>query len=106
MKNSGLYISPGFKFIRYDKNDPENPGIEIKPCPFCGSKARTLPQDDGWIKIKCQNYTCAELSEFTEYEMQVMAKWNRRVLPNGHVVNGLNDNIAYDENGKGYIRSN
>lgn len=69
-----------FPLIRYDKNDPEMPGLEIKPCPFCGSEARTLPQEGGWVKIKCQNGTCGgEISEWTRYEIQVMLKWNSRV---------------------------
>ena len=58
---------------------------ELKPCPFCGSKAwRTVWYNAAlkpMYKISCPNEACG-IQPFTDYvtdEEVVVKEWNRRV---------------------------
>ena len=58
---------------------------ELKPCPFCGSKAKLVKfQDrktgDTWHGVRCSNYSCIGCYIDPQYETEMLAigKWNRR----------------------------
>ena len=51
-------------------------GIDLKPCPFCGGKAKVVKTY--WtIYIKCQ--CCDARSNCKETEQKAAEAWNRRV---------------------------
>lgn len=59
--------------------------IELKPCPFCGSKAKKSKYedrktDDTWHCVRCSNPNCVGFYIDPQYETEYMAinKWNRR----------------------------
>lgn len=51
---------------------------ELKPCPFCGTEARTMYVEDlgEWIAF-C--YYCGCTMEYYDSEESVIKAWNRRV---------------------------
>jgi hypothetical protein len=50
----------------------------MAPCPFCEGEPRLLPQPDGWKSIDC--IECgAMVKEHTEFDAQIIKKWNRRI---------------------------
>ena len=53
--------------------------MKLKPCPFCGGdRIRLLPQIGGFT-VDCLDCG-AMVREFTEYQSQVIAKWNQRAV--------------------------
>lgn len=53
---------------------------ELKPCPFCGSKAITY-QVEGQHYVSCENadcIVCVDMNSFAS-EDDAIAAWNRRV---------------------------
>lgn len=60
---------------------------ELKPCPFCGSKAKTVMSRDGkWHGVKCGNYGCIGNDISPEYELpsRAIEAWNRRADDGRH----------------------
>ena len=52
---------------------------KLKPCPFCGSEAVILGEDDGMYQVVCPN--CAANIDNYDYEKEVAAeKWNKRKI--------------------------
>lgn len=54
--------------------------IELKPCPFCGGKARFLNWKSAWAVECCNDYCCVlpetEICDTKEAAVEI---WNRRV---------------------------
>ena len=60
--------------------------MELKPCPFCGNKARSVKPSKNWAwNIGCENCGCVL---FTNHKSQnkAISEWNTRASPpqNGH----------------------
>jgi Lar family restriction alleviation protein len=58
---------------------------ELKPCPFCGGKAKRVifkdkKTDDVWHGVRCSNCNCVGFYIDPQYETEATAivKWNRR----------------------------
>jgi len=62
---------------------------KLKPCPFCGGKARihrwSIPNEENCAQVRCESITCGacacEVSEcMTQNEVDeiAIAAWNRR----------------------------
>ena len=72
---------------------------ELKPCPFCGCKAKTVMTRDGkWHGVKCSNHNCIANSISPEYDLrtQGIEAWNRRVPQT--VVNQHGENCTHISN--------
>ena len=54
---------------------------KLKPCPFCGHKARILPQKTvlgkGWMLVRCEECP-ARMNVYTRFQKQCVAEWNYR----------------------------
>ena len=49
---------------------------ELKPCPFCGGKARMMVSvDTNGYMVECEKYCCVQTFSNREYAAQ---KWNQR----------------------------
>lgn len=62
--------------------------IKLKPCPFCGCKAKLLKYEDRktkevWHAARCSNPNCIGFYIDPQYETEGQAsdKWNRRATP-------------------------
>ena len=51
---------------------------EIKPCPFCGSKAYTNHSSKGWA-IECSGEECGACQEYFKQKDDVIKAWNSRI---------------------------
>jgi len=53
--------------------------VELKPCPFCGGKAKLKGVEDHWVRCKGDN--CLVYPETACYDTarEAIAAWNRRV---------------------------
>jgi Lar family restriction alleviation protein len=54
---------------------------ELKPCPFCGKKAKLhrlfgLPK---FWKVSCKNFYCAGMTKCYREKQLAIAAWNKRV---------------------------
>jgi len=52
----------------------------LKPCPFCGAKARTIQDGKAWL-VTCSSRRCS-IQPFTDFKGRpsgAIAAWNRRV---------------------------
>ena len=47
----------------------------LKPCPFCGGKAKVMNGPDDWVQ--CDR--CGATTAFSATVESAIAKWNRRV---------------------------
>lgn len=67
--------------VKFGKNTPPMGNkIELKPCPFCGGKAKLTHDTDGMeiFFIECdQCQVCPKTGDFTELKQAIKA-WNRR----------------------------
>ncbi|EAB7491320.1 restriction alleviation protein, Lar family [Salmonella enterica subsp. enterica serovar Muenchen] len=57
---------------------------EIKPCPFCGSKAEWMSHqfkgiDFGGYQIACTNPSCQATCRYSGQKQKSLAAWNNRV---------------------------
>jgi Lar family restriction alleviation protein len=53
---------------------------ELKPCPFCGSKAISgATLDNSWYAM-CESDSCWAMTGYLETEAEAIAAWNRRSL--------------------------
>ena len=63
--------------------DPDNESVSntLKPCPFCGSKAKLFEQNLGF-SIVCQdeNLLCNVRLCYCNSEEEALQVWNRRVI--------------------------
>ena len=51
---------------------------EIKPCPFCGSKAEVY-EECGMVKIRCSSYMCqASVNCWHDEVEDAIEAWNKR----------------------------
>jgi hypothetical protein len=55
---------------------------ELKPCPFCGSKAQTeyMPSRKQWFAV-CSNDLCRSSSANWSTEKRAINEWNKRIPP-------------------------
>ena len=58
---------------------------KLKPCPFCGEKAKLVTfndkkTDDIWYTVRCSNPNCVGFYINPQYSYEGLAtdKWNRR----------------------------
>lgn len=53
---------------------------ELKPCPFCGCKARVLTTSDFYYEVLCLNLECKinPATRFYKKEEEAIEAWNRR----------------------------
>lgn len=53
--------------------------VELKPCPFCGGKAKADKEFLGTWKVRCKNCPC-DMGRYWFYTKQkAIIAWNRRV---------------------------
>lgn len=74
---------------------------ELKPCPFCGSKARwatTMGGDDSW-EIQCSNNDCCLVVFSGNTGNETLAAWNTRALErtNAALLEALKHAVAHLE---------
>ena len=50
--------------------------MELKPCPFCGTKPRTFVDRDGSCHIRC--WFCGSAHAYGRTEKEAAEKWNMR----------------------------
>ena len=78
---------------------------ELKPCPFCGSKAHTPLIQSMWF-VECDNKDCGALMGFDAEKVsqeEAISAWNRRAQPaNDHFVdvNKMIEQAAQDMDDK------
>ena len=52
---------------------------KLKPCPFCGGKARLVPYGDEHYFVSCTNIKCcATASRHMQNKDEAIKAWNRR----------------------------
>lgn len=52
---------------------------ELKPCPFCGGKARVKDYGNGeTFRVVCENYLCPAESFIYHTAQEAIDWWNRR----------------------------
>lgn len=57
--------------------------MELKPCPFCGSKARIVSAGFECHYVRCSNTKdCGCKFEWFDTEAEAVAAWNRREKDN------------------------
>jgi len=84
----GEYVNVKHECIYNDKDlmiqhlqDNESVSNTLKPCPFCGSKAKLFEQNLGF-SIVCQdeNLLCNVRLCYCNSEEEALQVWNRRVI--------------------------
>lgn len=52
---------------------------ELKPCPFCGSKAKVWQDMYGFYLVQCTRASCSITTLHKPNREKVVEAWNRRV---------------------------
>ena len=50
----------------------------LKPCPFCGDKARLEPFNTVHWRVRCRNFHCGGTNYVQMEAEEAVEKWNKR----------------------------
>ena len=67
-----------FGMMKFATSGKEQTMSELKPCPFCGSKAEVYEECE-MVKIRCSSYMCqASVNGWHDEVEDAIEAWNRR----------------------------